>query len=226
MVEKAQIEVDSVDVEITFQPSGRSGLMPVGTYLSDAANRLGIFFEPGCEPGGDRTGHCCAVTVLQGAEHLSVPTQQELDNLSDEARVKGERLACQARIENEGEFIIEMIETEEAKSEKAVKEEQFEAYQKEFSDLPLTGKVGQLMQLEAITLGETFSFVLNLPFTIGDQIMGVMAGFGKEMDKAAREAKHPQEHNENGADEGETAGEAEDEKTVAQSVNETSAVGE
>lgn len=201
MAEKKHIEVESTDAEIRFEPSGREGLVAEGTYVNDAANRLGIFFEPGCLRYENGVTHGCAVRVLQGAELLSVPTQEEIDNLSEEARVKGERFSCQTRIEHAGTLVIEILKVEEPqKDEEDVKEERFQEFRKEFSELTLNQKVGKLVQLEAITLGETFSAILNLPYTIGDQVMGVMAGFGKDMDKAEREAKHPKEHAE-GAEE-------------------------
>ncbi len=188
------MEVDGWNAEIRFEPEGRQGLIAEGTYLSEAANRFGIFFEVECG-ASEEVGHCCAITVEQGAELLSAPTQEELDNLSEESRVQGERLACQTRIERTGELVIKIMEkAEEIKDEKVLQEEKFQEFRKDFSELTLDKKMGELMQLEAITLGETFSYVLNLPFTIGDQIMGVMAGFGKEMDKADKEAKRPKEH--------------------------------
>ena len=180
------------NAEIRFEPEGRQGLIAEGTYLSEAANRFGIYFKAECIGGED--GHFCAVLVESGAGLLSVPTQEELDNLSEEARATGERLACQTRIERTGEVIIAIMEKEEIKDENILQEEKFQEFRKGFSDLPLNKKVGELMQLEAITLGDTFAYVLNLPFTIGDQIMGVMAGFGKEWDKAGKEAKRPKEH--------------------------------
>lgn len=193
MVEKKQVEIESSEAEIRFEPEGRHGLAAEGSYLQAVANRFGIFFEAECDL--DEHQHFCAVRILQGGELLSAPTQEELDNLSEEARVKGERLTCQTRIERTGELVLEIMEKETAvKDDTVLQEEKFQEFRKDFSDLPLQKKVGELMQLEAITLGETFSFMLNLPFTIGDQIMGVMAGFGKEMDKAAKESKRPAEH--------------------------------
>ncbi|HEV7645680.1 MAG TPA: 2Fe-2S iron-sulfur cluster-binding protein [Pyrinomonadaceae bacterium] len=200
MVEKKQVEVQEWNAGIRFEPEGIEGLIAEGTYLSEAANRFGIYFEGECggqtsEAADGQESHCCAVLIEDGGELLSAPTQDELDNLSEEARSAGQRLACQARIERTGEVIVAIMEKEEEmKDETVVQEEKFQEFRKGFSDLPLNQKVGELMQLEAITLGETFAYVLNLPFTIGDQIMGVMAGFGKQMDKAAEEAKRPKEH--------------------------------
>jgi ferredoxin len=205
MAEKKQVEVEEWNAAIRFEPEGIEGLIAEGTYLSEAANRFGIYFEGECggqtiggptgEEADGQESHCCAVLIEAGGDLLSAPTQDELDNLSEEARAAGQRLACQARIERTGEVIVAIMEKEEEiKDETVVQEEKFQEFRKGFSDLPLNKKVGELMQLEAITLGETFAYVLNLPFTIGDQIMGVMAGFGKQMDKAAEEAKRPKEH--------------------------------
>jgi ferredoxin len=192
MAEKKQVEVPEWNAEIRFEPEGRQGLIAEGTYLSEAAHRFGIFFDEECE----QEKHCCAVLIEHGGELLSAPTQQELDNMTEDARASGHRLACQARIERTGEVVVTIMKTEEIKDEEVIQEEKFQEFRKGFSDLPLNKKMGELMQLEAIALGETFSYVMNLPFTIGDQIMGVMAGFGKEMDKAAEEAKRPKEHTE------------------------------
>jgi len=201
MAEKKQVEIEEWNAEIRFEPEGRQGLIAEGTYLSEAANRFGIYFEGECS--AEQDGHYCAVLVEQGIDLLSTPTQDELDNLTEDARAKGQRLACRARIERTGEVIVAIMEKEEIKDEEVLQEEKFQEFRKGFSELPLNQKVGELMQLEAITLGETFSYVLNLPFTIGDQFMGVMAGFGKQMDKAAEEAKRPKEHTaeENGSSE-------------------------
>ena len=44
------------------------------------------------------------------------------------------------------------------------------------------------MKLEAIALGETISYVINSPFTIGDKVMDVMAEFGFKKEQKAKEA--------------------------------------
>ena len=70
-----------------------------------------------------------------------------------------------------------------------------EAYRKEFTELPLEKKIAELMQLEAIALGETFAFVINSPFKVFEKIGDVMAEFGfkKEEDekRRARPAEDP-----------------------------------
>jgi hypothetical protein len=55
-------------------------------------------------------------------------------------------------------------------------------------------KIADLVRLEAIALGETFSFILNSPSKIVDKVMDVMAEFGLKLDEEAKNAKTPDEH--------------------------------
>lgn len=175
-----------MEVEVKFEPSGRNGLVAPGTYIIDAAYRLGIRIEDECE----RKGECdtCAVKITKGAELLSEPTKAELEHLSAERRKKGERLSCQAKIEKIGELII--MTTEKPKPEVPP----FETFKKEFAELPLEEKVRKLVDLEAITLSDTFNFVLNLPYYIGEKIRDGVAEFGFMKEEAEKKAKRPAEH--------------------------------
>jgi ferredoxin len=175
-----------MEVEVKFEPSGRYGVVPAGTYVIDAAARFGIRIDDDC----GRRGECdsCAVRITKGASLLSEPTQAELEHLSTERRSKGERLSCQAKIEKSGEICV--MTTEKAKPEATT----FESFQKEFGDLPLDEKVKYLLQLETVTLSETFSYILNLPFTIGEKLRDGIAEFGFKMEEEERKAKRPTEH--------------------------------
>ncbi len=194
------MEVEVVEVEVKFEPSGRHGVIPAGTYLIDAAARLGINIETDC----GRTGGCdsCAVKITQGAHLLSEPTKAELEHLSAQRRSKDERLSCQAKIEKSGEICV--MTTEKVKPEATP----FEAFQKEFGDLPLNEKVKYLLQLESVTLNETFSYILNLPYTIGEKIRDGLAEFGFKMEEAERKAKRPTEHKPEPAEEAKAGTEA------------------
>ena len=175
-----------MEVEVKFEPSGRSGIVAPGTYIIDAALRLGIKIEDEC----GRKGECdtCAVKITKGGELLSEPTKAELEHLSAERRKKGERLSCQAKIEKIGEIII--MTTEKPKPEVPP----FETFKKEFAELPLEEKVKKLIDLESITLSETFTFVLNLPYYIGEKIRDGIAEFGFMKEEAEKKAKRPTEH--------------------------------
>lgn len=176
-----------MEAEFRFEPSGREGIVPVGTYLIDAALRFGIKIEDEC----GRKGECdtCAVKIIKGAELLSEPTKAELEHLSPERRKKGERLSCQAKIEKVGEITV--MTTDKPKPEVPP----FDAFKKEFAELPLEEKVKKLVDLEAITLSDTFNFVLNLPYYIGEKLRDGIAEFGFMKEEAEKQAKRPEEHN-------------------------------
>lgn len=175
-----------MEAELKIEPSGRHGVVPVGTYVFDAATRLGVSLDADC----GRSGNCdsCVVTMTKGAELLTPLTGAETAQLSASRRRAGERLACQAKIEKAGE--ISMKTTQKAKPELT----EFEQFKKEFSGLPLTEKVKNLLDLESITLSETFSEILNLPYTIGEKIRDGLAEFGFAKEEAERKTKRPPEH--------------------------------
>lgn len=191
------------DVEIRFEPDGLSGLVAVGTYLIEAAGRLGVEIEDSC----GRKGECedCRVTVVSGKELLSEPTTAEISVLSLERISKGERLSCQAKIIASGEIVVMKPEKEIPESER--KEDNFEKFRKEFYDMPLEKKIASLVELEAITLGETLAFVINSPFKVFDMLIDVMAELGLKLEKEERAQKRPPEHREEQSEK--TAGTAE-----------------
>jgi ferredoxin len=183
-----------MEAELKFEKENINGIAVVGSYLIDAAKRLGVEITDEC----GRLGLCdtCAVTVTSGAEFLSEPTKAELEQLTEERRQKGERLSCQAKIAGVGEIVIR---THEKKDERPDEQKMHEEYRKEFEALPLEQKISRLMELEAVAFGETLSFILNSPYTIGGKVVDILSGFGFKFDKEAKEAKKPEEHRENGA---------------------------
>lgn len=180
-----------MEAEIKFEPSGRSGLVPTGTYLFDAAKRLGVEMEDECE----RRGECdsCALEILEGGEFLSDLTKAEIEQLDEARRARGERLACQTKIEKSGAIVVKTKEKKKKETE-ATEENKIEEFQKEFADLPLEKKVATLLEMEMVTLSETFSFVLNSPYKIVGKVMEVMAEFGLKQEKEEKNAKRPTEH--------------------------------
>ncbi len=175
-----------MEVEVKFEPSGRNGIVAAGTYLYDAAARFGVLIENDCQRKGDCDS--CAVKILKGGNLLSEPTKAELEHLNPERRKKGERLSCQAKIEKNGEITV--MTTEKPKPEIP----EFEKFKKDFATLSLEEKVSKLVDLEAIALSDTFSFLLNLPYTIGEKIRDGIAHFGFKMEEAEKQAKRPAEH--------------------------------
>ena len=183
------------EVEIRFD-EGREGVVPVGTYLIDAAKRMGAASSFDCEEDG---GHECKFAINEGAELLSDQTEEEKAQLTAEYRKQNKRLACYVKIEKPG-VISAMVEKkkEEAKAKKE-SEDREEAYKKEFSELPLEKKIANLMELEAIALGETFAFVINSPFKVFEKIGDVMAEFGFKKEEDQKRQSRPAESS-NGKD--------------------------
>ncbi|MBC7900551.1 MAG: hypothetical protein H7070_10930 [Saprospiraceae bacterium] len=180
------------EVLLKFEREDREGLVAVGTYLIDAAKRFGIHLE---DSGNAEEGFkYSSVVVEKGAEHLSPLTQIETEHFTTRSRRKNERLASQARIDSSGEVVIMTDENKQETAEDSNINDQNEKYKKEFTDLPLEKKLSTLVQLEAIALGETFSFIINSPYMIFDKVMDVMAEFGLKKETDAKNASRPKEH--------------------------------
>lgn len=176
------------EVDIKFEREEISGVAAAGTYLYDAAKRFGIEVE--CERTGETDA--CAMQILLGRELLSDLTKAEIEQLSAERRKNGERLACQAKIEKSGEVTV--MTKEKVKEEKEPTEAKKEEFRKEFEDMPLEKKIASLLELEAIALGETLTFVMNSPYKAVEKVMDVLAEFGLKFEKEAKEATRPPEH--------------------------------
>lgn len=176
------------EAELKFEREERGGIVAVGTYLYDAARRMGVEIE--CKPLGESDDG--AVFIKAGAEFLSQVTEREKTHLTDERRANGERLARQVKIESAGEIIV--MTHEKKKEEKPKEEVRVEEYRKQFEELPLEKKIASLLELEGITLSETVSFVLNSPTHIVGKIMDVMAEFGLKIEDSEKKAKRPPEH--------------------------------
>jgi ferredoxin len=182
-----------MEAELKFEKENINGIAVVGSYLIDAAKRLGIEITDEC----GRLGLCdsCAVTVKSGAEFLTEPTKAEIEILSEERRRQGERLSCQTKIKDAGEIVLETHEKKDNRPDEVKKHEEF---RKEFDALPLGKKVEKLMELEAVTLSETFNFILNSPYAIGGAVVDFLSNFGFQFEQEAKEARKPVEHKENG----------------------------
>lgn len=180
-----------MSVEIKFEIENgeeRIGIVAENSYLWDAAKRLGVHLEAVCE--GQGTCDTCAVTVKNGAENLSAPTSAEMQHLTDERRALGERLACQTRIQKSGEITVMVKEKNVAEANEKKERE----WRKDFQELPFEKKFATLVELEAVALSETFSFVANLPMTISSKFVDLLASFGWKIDKQERSARRPAEH--------------------------------
>lgn len=182
------------DAEIKFEREGADGLIAVGSYLSDAAKRLGVKAAEDCIP--QEGVHSCRLAVVRGADLLSEPTATERELLSAQISEANERLACHAKIEREGEIVLMTQEPEKPEPEAAKMDEA--DYRKRFEELPLETKLAELVRLEAIALSETLTFVVNSPYKVVDKLMETMAEFGFKLEKAKKESAKPEEHRTNG----------------------------
>jgi ferredoxin, 2Fe-2S len=178
-----------MSVDIKFEPEGQSGLIAEGTYLWDAAKRLGVRLPTECQGRGECD--TCAVLVEQGATLLSSLTEAERERLSPERLAAGERLACQVKVERGGEVVLRPVPVTE-RAETA--EETAKDLRKEFSELPLKRKISTLVELEAVTLFQTLNALIEVPFTIGGKVMDLMAGRGRSLSESQRAARRPEEH--------------------------------
>jgi ferredoxin len=170
-----------MSVSITFEPSGINGLVAEGTYLIDAARRMGAPLGAGCTAG---KGECpaCVVSVKAGANLLSPPSLAEEQQLGAEHLDQSLRLACQVKIENHGEVVV-MTAT---RPERTTSVDEGSELTKRFGALPLSKKLATLMQLEAITMSEAFDSAIEKPLAFGsktfDKILGKKkaSGAGKQ----------------------------------------------
>jgi ferredoxin len=178
-----------MSVNIKFEPDGRSGIIAEGTYLWDAAKRLGIYLPAECE--GHGTCDTCAVIVKEGATLLSSLTEAERERLSPERLASGERLACQTKVEHSGDLVLQPVPvTERAETS----EETLKEFRKEFSEMPLNKKLATLVELEAVAMMQTLNAVFGMPFTAGEKVLNFMAGKGRAMNRRERTERRPVEH--------------------------------
>lgn len=181
-----------LQTNIIFRREEREGVVAVGTYLLDAAKRLGIRFEDECRQ--DENVHFCSVVISNGAENMSPLTSFETEHFAAHERRTDERLACQTKIENVGDLIIMTTEKNEKTADEPTAEEKTGQYKKEFTELPLEKKLASLVELEGIALGETVSFIINSPYLVFGKVMDIMAEFGLKKEEESKKAARPKEH--------------------------------
>jgi uncharacterized 2Fe-2S/4Fe-4S cluster protein (DUF4445 family) len=211
-----------MNVYVTFEPSGNCGLVASGTYLWDAAKRLGVKVPGKCNSLAEC--HECVFTIKEGMGSLSSVTNVERQSLSEEQLKANERLACQARIIGEDDVVVfipqdahpeidtvEKFEREFGKLaidkkyavlyelEQAALRQGFsadlglignkeiaEAFHKDYETMTQAQKLALLTKLESAATVHTAFSVLNLPWTIGEKILDLMAVQGHKIHKAER----------------------------------------
>ena len=174
------------DAVIKFEHEGREGIVAVGTYLADAARRLGVSLGDECDQTSGM--HDCAVVIASGIDNVSELTKGETEHFEQNGRRSNERLACQAKIIKPGEI---SIMTDQKKEEPKATETPKDKFQEEFEALPLEKKIASLLRMEAVTLGETFAYVVNSPMKVVEKVGDVIAEFGMKIENEARKAARP-----------------------------------
>ena len=170
---------------ITFQPSGISGLVAEGTYLIDAARRMGAPLGTGCTAG---KGECpaCVVSVKAGADLLSVPSAAEEKQLGAEHLDLSLRLACQVKIENPGEVVVMVAARPQVRAEAGDSEADLK---KKFSSLPLNKKIATLVAFEALTMSEAFDTAIEKPLAYGSKTFDAIVNKARNARAARSEQK-------------------------------------
>ena len=178
-----------MSVNVEFVPEGRHGVVAEGSYLWDAAKRLGLRLPAECEGRGECD--TCAVIVREGATLLSGLTQAERTRLSPDRLAAGERLACQTKVEHGGDLVLRPVPvTERAETtDEAVRD-----FRTEFSEMPLQKKLSTLVELEAVAAFQTLGKLADLPFAILGKGLDLMAGRGRTLTARERAARRPAEH--------------------------------
>ena len=173
-----------MSVSVTFEPSGINGIVAEGTYLIDAARRMGAMLGTGCTAG---KGECpaCVVSVKTGAELLSPPSAAEEKQLGIEHLDQQYRLACQAKIQHHGDVVV-MISTV---TPRAAPVDTGGELLKKFGTLSLSQKLATLMQLEAVTMSEAFDAAIEKPLAFGSKTFDSIMNRARAKQAAAKEKK-------------------------------------
>jgi ferredoxin len=176
----------SVNVEWRDGGEGHTGLVAEGTYLWDAAKRLGVGLPAEC--GGRGECDTCAVVVEDGATLLSDLTDAERVRLSPERLAAGERLACQAKAERGGRLVLRPVPaTERAETT----EETARDFRGEFKRMTLKKKLATLAGLEADVAYETLLRAAELPFDIVGRGLDLLGMRGHKLTERERTARRP-----------------------------------
>jgi ferredoxin len=166
-----------------------AGIVAEGTYLLDAARRLGVRLPVEC--GGRGECDTCAVVVEEGATLIATLTDAERTRLSPERLAAGERLACQAKVERGGDLVLRPVPATERGE---TTEEAGSALRREFREMPLRKKLATLAELEAVTAYQTLDRIASLPYAVIEKGLDLLAGRGRKLHQREREARRPAEH--------------------------------
>ena len=152
-----------MSVSVTFEPSGISGLVAQGTYLVDAAKRMGAPVGTGCLAGKSECP-ACVVSIKTGVELLSAPSAFEEKVLGPEGLSNSLRMVCQTKIEGLGEIVLM---ASSYKRDPSPNVDLASDIEKKFAELSLNQKIAALFKFEAIAMSEAFDIALQKPLAFG-----------------------------------------------------------
>jgi ferredoxin len=178
-----------MSVNVEFAPDGQHGVVAEGTYLWDAAKRLGVRLPAECEGRGECD--TCAVVVREGATLLSSLTDAERVRLNPTRLAAGERLACQAKVERAGTLVLQPVPVAEREPTTA---EATKPLSKEFRDMTLQEKFATLAELEIITVTQTFRTISDVSIGLLEKGLDSIVGLGRARARRQRQAHRPKEH--------------------------------
>ncbi len=104
--------------KVTFYPAGKSGEVPAGMSLLDAADKFGLEMRHDC--GGFATCSTCRIWVVEGMSNLTEVDLDEENMLEEASLALPFRLSCQAKIQ--GEVILQIPDEEMEWSKGALRE--------------------------------------------------------------------------------------------------------
>ena len=171
-----------MSVSITFEPSGISGLVAQGTYLIDAAHRIGAPLGDGCTAG---KGECpaCVISIKSGAELVSPPSAAEEKQLGAEQLDQSLRLACQVKLENQGDVVVMVVPRPQTRPSEFDTEAEL---RKKFGTLSLGKKIATLVAFEAITASEAFDSAIEKPLALGSKTFDAIVNRARARNEAKK----------------------------------------
>ncbi|MCA1628991.1 MAG: (2Fe-2S)-binding protein [Acidobacteria bacterium] len=178
-----------MSVNVEFAPEGQHGVVAEGTYLWDAAKRLGVRLPAECEGRGECDA--CAVVVKEGATLLSSLTNAERARLSPERLASGQRLACQAKVERAGTLVLQPVPQPEREQ---TTEETTKDIRTDFRDMTLQQKFATLAELEIIAAAQTFRAISDLSLRALGKGLDAVVGAGRARAHRQRASHRPPEH--------------------------------
>ncbi|MCA1818319.1 MAG: (2Fe-2S)-binding protein [Acidobacteria bacterium] len=181
-----------MSVNVEFAPDGQHGVVAEGTYLWDAAKRLGVRLPAECEGRGECD--TCAVALKEGATLLSSLTNAERERLSPERLAAGERLACQAKIERAGALVVEPVPQPEGTTMGDEEQSKSKDLRADFKGMSLQEKFATLVELEFDAMTSTFRAVSDAATAALGKGVDAVVGAGRERARRQRTARRPPEH--------------------------------